>query len=86
MSEPDPETAERLHNLAAVGKALNNTYSADNMDMGDDFYMALDSLNKFKEGLDKLSLDVPTREGMNGLVEYLRKKIQRRLDFNDSKS
>jgi hypothetical protein len=85
MTEPDLQTADRLRYLSAVGKALNNTYSEDNLDTGDDFYSALDSLNKFKAGLDKLTLDEPTRAGMNDLVEYLRKKIERRLGYMNKK-
>lgn len=81
MIEPDEPTKERLRNLSAVGKALNDTYSEDNLETGDDFYIALDSLNKFKEGLDKLNLDEPTRKGMEDLVDYLRKKIDRRMGY-----
>jgi len=81
MFEPDDATKERLSNLSAVGIALNDTYSEDNLETGDGFYLALDSLNKFKEGLDKLILDEPTKKGMNDLVEYLRKKIERRTTY-----
>ena len=81
MVEPDPPTRERLINLAAVGRALNDTYSEDNLETGDGFYYALDSLNKFKEGLDKVNLDEPTRKGMDDLIEYLRKKIDRRTNY-----
>jgi hypothetical protein len=81
MIEPDDPTKNRLHHLAAVGKALNDTYSEENLDVGSDFYTALDSLNRFKEGLDQLVLDEQTKAGMNDLVEYLRKKIQRRMEY-----
>jgi len=79
--EPDAPTKERLSNLAQVGKALNDTYSDDNIETGDDFYVALDYLEKFKAGLDKLKMDEPTKKGMDDLVDYLRKKINRRIGY-----
>jgi hypothetical protein len=81
MIEPDADTKERLINLSAVGRALNDTYSEDNLETGDGFYSALDNLNKFKEGLDKLILDEQTKKGMYDLIEYLRKKIDRRTNY-----
>ena len=45
MFEPDDATKERLSNLSAVGIALNDTYSEDNLETGDGFYLDLDSLN-----------------------------------------
>jgi len=81
MLEPDAPTKERLTNLAAVGKALNDTYSEDNLETGDDFYFALENLNKFKEGLDMLALEDDVKKGMDDLVEYLRKKIERRTGY-----
>lgn len=85
MQEVDPQTNERLVNLAAVGKALNDTYSENNLDVGTDFYMAFNCLNKFKEGIDELNLDGPTREGLDDLVTYLKKKITKRMGYNGSK-
>jgi hypothetical protein len=81
MIEPDAPTIERLKNLSLVGEALNDTYSEENLETGDGFFLALDNLNKFKEGLDKLILDEQTKKGMNDLIEYLRKKIDRRTGF-----
>lgn len=81
MLEPDDPTKNRLNYLSTVGKALNDTYSEENLDLGTDFITALDSLNKFKEGLDQLVLDEQVKAGMDDLVEYLRKKIQRRLEY-----
>ena len=81
MLEPDAPTLERLKNLSAVGKALNDTYSEENLETGDGFYFALESLVKFKEGLDKLILDEQVKKGMDDLVEYLRKKIERRTGY-----
>lgn len=81
MVQPDPETKDRIRNLAIVGKALNDTYSEENMESGLDFFMALESLNKFKNGIEKLDLDEPSKTGMIDLIEYLRKKIERRMGY-----
>ena len=81
MIQPDAPTIERLRYLSSVGRALNDTYSEENIETGDGFYLALDNLNKFKEGLDLLILDEPVKKGMNDLVEYLRKKIERRTGY-----
>jgi hypothetical protein len=81
MIEPDAPTIERLRNLSLVGKALNDTYSENNLETGDGFFLALDGLNKFQEGLDKLVLDEQTKKGMDDLTEYLRKKIERRTGY-----
>ena len=78
---PDEPTKERIKHLAVVGKALNDTYSEENLEGGEDFFIALDSLNKFKEGIDKLQLDEVSRKGMYDLIEYLRKKIERRMGY-----
>lgn len=86
MYEPDPQTIDRLRYLSSVGKALNETYSEENLDVGTDFFMALDNLNKYKESLDKLILEEPVRAGMYDLIEYLRKKIQRRLGYTGAKN
>ena len=83
MIEPDEATKERISHLARVGKALNDTYSEANLEVGTDFYVALDSLNKFKDGVLKLSLDEESQKGMLDLIEYLRKKIERRMGYMD---
>ena len=79
MYEPDEQTKERLKNLSAVGKALNDTFSEENLDTGDDFYLAIEYLDKFQKGLDELILEETVRKGMNDLVVYLKKKIQKRM-------
>lgn len=85
MHQPDPQTADRLKYLSSVGKALNDTYSEENLDIGSDFYVALDNLNKFREGIDQLELDEQTKSGMYDLIEYLRKKIERRMGYTGAK-
>ena len=86
MYELNKETLDLFRNIASVGKAINDTYSEENLDTGTDFYMALDSLNKVKEGVAKFALDEPTRVGMNELIEYLHKKIERRLGYTGAKT
>lgn len=81
MIQPDEQTKERIKNLAIVGNALNDTYSEANMDSGTDFFMALDALSKFKEGIEKLDLDESSKTGMIDLIEYLRKKIEKRMGY-----
>ena len=81
MVQPDEETKERIKNLAVVGKALNDTYSEENMESGDDFFLALESLHRFKDGIEKLELDEESKTGMLDLIEYLRKKIERRMGY-----
>jgi len=81
MVTPDGDTRDRIKNLANVGKALNDTYSEKNLESGADFFMALESLVKFKEGIERLDLDVESKAGMMDLIEYLRKKIERRMGY-----
>jgi|PlaIllAssembly_1097288.scaffolds.fasta_scaffold1102904_2 predicted DNA-binding protein len=83
MIEPDAPTKERISNLARVGKALNDTYSEENLEVGTDFYLALDSLNKFKEGIVQLNLEEESMQGMLDLIEYLKLKIERRMGYMD---
>jgi type I restriction-modification system DNA methylase subunit len=81
MAIPDPSTKDRIRNLAIVGKALNDTYSDENLEVGTDFYLAKEALTKFKEGIDKLDLDESSKKGMGDLIEYLNKKIDRRMGY-----
>ena len=81
MREPDEATKQRISHLARVGKALNDTYSEANLEVGTDFYVALDSLNKFKDEILDLSLDEESQKGILDLIEYLRKKIERRMGY-----
>ncbi len=74
---PDEETKLRIKYLANVGKALFTLNSEVNQQT--DFYVAKESLNKFKQGILKLQLEDESRKGMLNLIEYLQKKIDRRL-------
>ena len=81
MLEPDITIKEIFNDLASVGKAFNDTYSEDNLETGDGFYQALESLNKFKKGCDNLVLDEATKKGLDDLIDYLHKKIERRATY-----
>jgi predicted DNA-binding protein len=74
---PDPETLERLKNLAYVGNAIYSTVSETSFDT--DFYLAIEALNKFKEGINKLILEDEIKRGIDNLIVYLQKKIDRRM-------
>lgn len=78
--EPDEETKFRIRNLGIVGTALNETYSEQNQDTGDGFFLAQEGLNNFREHVLKLNLDPPSKKGMLDLIEYLEKKIKKRID------
>ncbi|KXK26723.1 MAG: hypothetical protein TR69_WS6001000737 [candidate division WS6 bacterium OLB20] len=80
LVEPDAETKERIANLAIVGEALNETYGEENMDYGTDFFLAKEGLLKFKSGIERLNLDPRSRKGMMDLIDYLMKKIDKRMN------
>jgi len=75
---PDELTRERFKNLAVVGNALMQT--ADENRYQTDYYIAKQALDKFVELYKLLDLDPESRTGMDGLIDYLRKKIDRRLN------
>lgn len=75
--KPDADTADRIKNLAAVGKALFE--SSSDISFNTDFYLALEALNRFEAGFNKLELDDESVLGMKNLIEYLRKKINKRM-------
>jgi hypothetical protein len=74
---PDQETAERIDYLAQVGHAIDETSNANNHQTN--FYLAKDALDKFAEGLNKLTLKPESRDGMDKLIKYLYNKIDKRL-------
>lgn len=74
---PDLQTRDRIKNLAYVGTAL---VQISNENAGEtDYFLAKDSLRKFEDGISKLELDYQSRKGMKDLIEYLRKKLDKRL-------
>ncbi|MDQ6985212.1 MAG: hypothetical protein Q9M91_02830 [Candidatus Dojkabacteria bacterium] len=76
--KPDPETLERCINLSRVGVAINSTQSESGF--GTNFFVARESLNKFKEGVDKLDLSPEIVKGITDLINYLHKKIDKRAN------
>ena len=75
--KPDPETEQRIKNLAFVGSAL---VQISNDNAGEtNYFLAKTSLKTFKEGIDKLELDPKSKQGMADLIQYLDKKIDKRL-------
>lgn len=75
--KPDAATAERIKNLSAVGRAL---FEADSdITYKTDYFLALEALNRFQSGIDLLELDDESTLGMKNLIEYLRKKINKRM-------
>lgn len=80
LVEPDQETQDRIANLAIVGEALNETYGEENMDFGTDFFLAKEGLIKFKAGIERLNLPPRSKKGMIDLVEYLMRKIDKRMN------
>ena len=76
--QPDDATKDRIKNLSEVGNAL---FEATNDDaFQTNFYAAKESLKRFKSGIDDLDLDFESKKGMENLINYLDKKIDKRLD------
>ncbi len=85
MIQPDEPTVERIKHLAIVGKCIKQAYSEGNQDTGGDLLVAKDSLLKFKTGIEALELDIPSKQGMLDLIDYLDKKLDRRLAGGENK-
>jgi hypothetical protein len=79
--QPDEDTKQRIKNLAVVGAALFQI-SDDNMG-NTKFFIAKTSLQEFKKGINKLDLDPESKKGMDDLISYLDKKIDKRLKQSD---
>lgn len=71
-------TEERIKNLGVVGTTLVQGFSEENQDFGTNFFFAKEALEKFREGINKLELDPPSKKGMNDLISYLERKIEKR--------
>ena len=78
--QPDEHTVARIKNLAVVGTAIKQAYSEKNQDFGGDLLLAKTALKDFQEGILALELDPKSRKGMMNLIEYLEKKLDRRLN------
>lgn len=78
LQQPDDDTKERIKNLAIVGTTIAQGFSAENQDVGDNFMLAREALLRFQEGIDKLELDPPSKQGMLDLINYLQRKLDKR--------
>lgn len=74
--------ADRIKYLAVVGNALVQT--ASERSYLTSFYSAKDSLYEFSNLVNQLDLDAESRNGINNLIEYLGKKIDKRLKNADN--
>lgn len=77
---PDPATVTRISNLAVVGKAMMQR--ANDNSFQTDFLLAKDALKNFEDGIKALQLDPESEHGMRDLIQYLRTKIEKRLNSN----
>lgn len=75
---PDVETLGRIESLGRVATLIRQSYGEDNLDIGSNYYIARESLNKFYDGIKRLKLDAPIRQGMDDLVSYLNEKLDKR--------
>lgn len=74
---PDEDTKGRIKNLGAVGTAL---VQISNENAGEtDYFIAKQSLRNFEEGINKLDLDYESKKGMKNLIDYLDKKLEKRI-------
>lgn len=78
MQKPDPATQKRIANLSKVGKAI--VKRSDDKTFETDYYLAIEALNEFQKGIEDLELDTESIDGMKALIEYLRVKINKRID------
>ncbi|MFS8131079.1 MAG: hypothetical protein ACMG57_03805 [Candidatus Dojkabacteria bacterium] len=75
--KPDEETKKRIQNLGRVGTALvqiSNEVAGET-----DYFLAKQALKNFDDGIAILDLDYESRKGMNDLIDYLSKKLDKRL-------
>lgn len=73
----DEETKKRMKSLAYVGTALMEIGN-DNAGLTD-FLVAKEELKNFTNAMALLELDPETKAGMNDLVTYLSKKLDKRI-------
>jgi len=73
----DEDTKKRIRSLGYVGTALVKI--ADENRGITDYLIAQEELKKFNEGIRKLQLEPELQKGMDDLITYLGKKIQKRI-------
>ncbi|MEO6728436.1 MAG: hypothetical protein ABIM99_00785 [Candidatus Dojkabacteria bacterium] len=75
--KPDEETKKRIKNLGAVGTAL--VQISNEVGGETDYFLAKQGLKNFEDGISLLDLDYESRKGMNDLINYLSKKLDKRV-------
>ncbi|MBE2279926.1 MAG: hypothetical protein IAE91_06000 [Ignavibacteriaceae bacterium] len=75
---PDEETKNRIKNLGIVGKALSEE---TNENQGaTSVFLAKSSLKEFENGIKKLELDPESSAGMQYLINFLDKLIDKKME------
>jgi hypothetical protein len=77
----DEETKKRFANLAIVGDFLFEI-SNENVE-ATDYFLAKTALEEFGEAVAKVDLELPVRTGVENLIRYLDKKIEKRKRQQD---
>lgn len=80
---PDAETKSRIKNLGIVGTTLLQAFSEENQDFGTNFVYAKEALERFRDGINRLELDEPSKKGMNDLVDFLYKELEKRENVDN---
>lgn len=80
----DEATKKRFANLAVVGNALSQTTS--DKSLLTEFYLAKEALIKFKSEVDLLNLDPESQNGIDKLIKFLQKEIDKKLITEDKNS
>jgi hypothetical protein len=83
--DPDKDTLERIKHLAYVGTALLQNVESENT-FGTNYFLAKEALNNFRGGIAKLNLDPVSIDGMENLIKYLEKKIEKRMKYSDKQN
>lgn len=80
--KPDSATARRIKSLGAVGLALNQISNSEEAQAIS--FSALTALKDFRDGIEQLDLEPQSSEGMKNLIEYLEKKLKKRIEQGKS--
>lgn len=76
----DSDTIVRIKYLAYVGTALYSAISSVSFDTN--FFLAKEALVKFKVEIEKLKLDSESYEGMDKLIMFLGKELDKHQSKN----
>lgn len=78
----DEETKKRMTSLGAVGTALMQI-SNDNSGLTD-YLVAKEELKKFDQAVSLMELEPQIKAGMDNLIRYLSKKLEKRINQYNS--